>query len=296
MKCKLSACLKIPTVPVWEITPVPVVRACKNIKALRFFAILLLVLFYHTLPHLAVSQSALAQASVKKSVDEPAKHSADESALYQVTFTSTWSTATHPHPQNNFPANAHWSPLVGAVHNRNLTLWATGELASAGIEQMAETGGTSVLRSEITAAGTNAYTTLTGSGLGTASGVVSLAPFSVTKEFPLVTLVSMIAPSPDWFVGVANLSLLDANQNWQEQVVVTLYPYDAGSDDGVDYSAADSEPNPHHLIANYTGVAPFSAAPLGTFTFRRIPITTTQYALYLPLVQQRNEVRVAITQ
>ncbi len=237
-----------------------------------FFLLLLLALSYLAIPQLAVARAK-----------------ADETAVYQVTFTSTWSATTHPHPQNDFPANAHWSPLIGAVHNSNITLWAAGALASAGIEQMAETGDTAALRNEITAAGSSAYATLTGSGLGTASGLVSLAPFTATKEFPLVTLVTMIAPSPDWFAGVDNLSLLDTNGNWQDQVVVTLYPYDAGSDDGADYTSADSEPNPHQVIANYTGVAPFSSAPLGTFTFTRQPMLTTQHPLYLPLIHQRSQ-------
>ena len=60
-----------------------------------------------------------------------------EDATYTVTFTATWSAETHPY---EFPAGAHWSGLIGASHSSGVTFWAIGELASAGIQQMAETG------------------------------------------------------------------------------------------------------------------------------------------------------------
>ena len=37
-------------------------------------------------------------------------------ARYRVTFQATWSAETHP---TNFPANPHFSGLVGATHNEN---------------------------------------------------------------------------------------------------------------------------------------------------------------------------------
>lgn len=200
-------------------------------------------------------------------------------AFYRVTFTSTWSAETHPHA--NFPAGAHFSPLIGATHNLSATFWLSGTLASPGIEQMAETGGTTALRSEITAAGAAARETLSGPGLATATGNVTIAAFSASRSHPLVTLVTMIAPSPDWFVGVHDLSLLDAQGQWRDRVVVTLYPYDAGSDDGADYTSADREPATHQPITEIRGQTPFSTAPIGTFTFTRIQ------RLYLPMLTQQ---------
>ena len=62
--------------------------------------------------------------------------------------------------------------------------------------------------------------------------------FSVSSDFPRITLVSMVAPSPDWFAGVRGLALLDG-ETWVEELVVPLYPYDAGTDSGISYTAAD---------------------------------------------------------
>lgn len=197
-------------------------------------------------------------------------------ATYSVTFTSTWSAETHP----GFPAGAHFSPLIGASHNVSVTLWMSGTLASSGIEQMAETGGTSTLRSEIAAAGANVREVIRGPGMGTSPSAVTIPTFTVSTSHPLVTLVTMIAPSPDWFVGVHDLSLLNEQGRWRETLTVTLYPYDAGTDDGVGYTAPDAEPAQHQPIANIRGQAPFSAAPIGTFTFTRLHLT------YLPMLSR----------
>jgi hypothetical protein len=207
-------------------------------------------------------------------------HAQDQVATYSVTFDATWSQQTHPHPDgaDHFPTNAHWSPLVGGAHNDRVAFWAVGVLASPGIERMAEQGATQPLLSEIAATGGNFYTTLVGPGIGHTPGSALISRLTITQDYPLVTLVSMIAPSPDWFTGVAGLSLLDANGQWYDHLAVAVYPYDAGSDDGADYAAADQEPTAHHLIANYSGVAPFANQPVGKFVFTRI------HPLYLPVV------------
>jgi hypothetical protein len=146
---------------------------------------------------------------------------------------------------------------------------------------MAETGGTTILRNEISAAGSQVRDTLSGAGLGVSPGQVTISAFTVSHSHPLVTLVSMIAPSPDWFVGVHGLPLVDDQGKWRDEVIVILYPYDAGSDDGVDYTAADVEPVTHHPITRISGQFPFSSEPIGTFTFRRVK------QLYLPVVSQQ---------
>lgn len=228
---------------------------------MKWFYVLLLGGFLALLPGLAYAQGNANAADV---------------AFYRVTFTSTWSAQTHPHV--SFPASAHFSPLIGATHNLSATFWLSGTLASPGIEQMAETGGTAVLRSEIIAAGVAVREILAGPGLGASPGAGTIAAFSASRSHPFVTLVTMIAPSPDWFVGVHDLSLIDDQGAWRDEIVVTLYPYDAGSDNGADYTAADIEPAIHQPIADSRGQAPFSTAPIGTFTFTR------SQRFYLPML------------
>lgn len=131
----------------------------------------------------------------------------DYTARFEVVFDSTWSADTHP---GAWPPNAHWSGPVGGVHNDKVHFWREGETASEGIRLMAERGQQGTLAAEIQAAipTGNAFFTMTASGLGSPAQRVITFPQATTRDFPLLTLCSMVAPSPDWFVGVAGLSLI----------------------------------------------------------------------------------------
>jgi len=64
----------------------------------------------------------------------------------------------------------------------------------------------------------------------------------------------------------SGLDLRDGDQ-WATQIVVTLYPYDAGTDSGTTYQSGDVVTNPAVTVFNMLG-APFSAGiPIGTMTF-----------------------------
>ncbi|MEE9368331.1 MAG: spondin domain-containing protein [Pontiella sp.] len=196
--------------------------------------------------------------------------SATASAEYRVTFNSTWSAATHP---TNFPASEHYSPLIGGTHNQNVIFWQPGALASSGIETMAETGNPSPLSAEVSSAITagNAQYILNGGGLGNSPGSIQMS-FDISQDYPRVSLVTMIAPSPDWFVGVHDLNLF-ANGDWAELVTVSLLPYDAGTDDGTSYESANADSSPQQPIQTITGFPLLfegAVAPFGTFEFVRI--------------------------
>ena len=162
-------------------------------------------------------------------------------------------------------SGAHFSPLIGAVHNGRVTFWSSGGTASAGIESMAELGGTSALKSEINA-NPNALAVVEQSiaSGGTATATVEVA---VTAAHPLVTLVTMVAPRLDWFVGVSGLSLLDAQGEWLLQYQVDLFPYDAGTEEGTKLSLSNSATSPQGMIASFKGTGKFSDQPIARLTF-----------------------------
>ena len=197
--------------------------------------------------------------------------SAPATASYRVTFQATWAAATHP---DDFPSSAHFSPLVGGTHSARVTFWREGAFATEGIKDMAERGFTSTLSAEIAAAieGGTAGQVFTGGNIGGSPGVAT-AEFDVSQSFPLVTLVSMIAPSPDWFVGVSSEPLFE-NNSWVEQRRYELVPWDAGTDGGVSFTSPDLVSAPRAAIARIV-TAPLSPGgritPLGTFTFTRLP-------------------------
>jgi len=209
------------------------------------------------------------------------------SARYDIVFEALWSQQTHPHPSEAvaFPGSAHWSPLVGALHKNGLELWKADALASASIEQVAETGGTTLFNQEIDAAivGAMADTRLNGPGL-LSPDVITLTNVLVNGDYPHLTLISMIAPSPDWFAGVAGLALRDGQGQWREQIVVDLYPYDAGTEEGTGYSTSNPETLPHTAIRSLTGISPFSPQPVARLTLIRRD--TPPQILMLPLILQ----------
>ena len=192
---------------------------------------------------------------------------AQSTATYEVTFEGLWSATTHP---QGFPPNPHFSGLIGATHDSTVTFWAMGEAASTGIKNMAELGTKNALRDEVNAAiqQGSAEAVLDGSFIGRSPGVVRLT-FNLSEAYPRVTLVSMIAPSPDWFVGVGGLSLL-AQGGWIDTLTVDLFVYDAGTDSGTSYTASNQATNPSEPIARIETV-PFlindQVPAVGTFTF-----------------------------
>ena len=202
---------------------------------------------------------------------EPDPAAPPAEARYRVTFTSTWSARTHP---RNFPGNPHFSGLVGATHG-DVRIWQSGEAASGGMELMAETGGKSSLLSEIDrlVADGSAHSRLSGGGLSTSPGTVSLE-FTAVSSHPFVTLVSMLAPSPDWFVGVSALALLEDGA-WKARVEVPLTVYDAGTDDGARFTSANADTDPAQPITALTSDPDDTdftdgKPAVGTFVFERL--------------------------
>jgi len=195
----------------------------------------------------------------------------DYTAQYQVVFDATWSQATHP---SNWPASPHFSGLVGGTHKPEAHFYRLGETSSEGIRLMAEQGSKTTLLNEVSdAIGTGtAHLQLSGGGISTSPGSVRLT-FSqpMRRDYPLVTLVSMIAPSPDWFVGVDSLNLIQDGQ-WATNMVVTLYGMDAGTDSGESYQSPDQNTDPRDGVTEFTGFPALVngvIVPFGTYTFTR---------------------------
>ena len=75
------------------------------------------------------------------------------SATYTVTFQGNWTTDSTP---GGVVGGAHFTTLVGAVHNDMVTFWESGGTATSGVESVAELGATGTFESEVAAAGANA--------------------------------------------------------------------------------------------------------------------------------------------
>ena len=191
-------------------------------------------------------------------------------ARYRVTFEASWSAQSHP---NDPPRTPHFSRLIGGTHRSTVKFWEAGTPASEGVRLMAEQGRTTPLDTEIEAAiaAGQAQRVLVGEGIDRSPDRITL-DFEISRDFPQVTLVSMLAPSPDWFVGVTGLGLVE-NGEWVAEKTVVLQPWDAGTDSGQTFSSADMRTSPFQpiqLIRSGPLVVGASVPPVGTFTFRRL--------------------------
>ena len=185
-----------------------------------------------------------------------------QSVTYQATFEGQWTTAVSP---GGVPGGAHFTTLIGAVHNSQVTFWSNGGTASPGMESMAELGLTGALRSEIESKGSDVLATLQ-QGISSGGTASATFEFSASPTHSLVTLVTMVAPSPDWFTGVSGFSLRE-NGGWIGSRTVDLFPYDAGTEDGEGFSLSNPPTSPQGVITRIRGMGKFSNEPIATLTF-----------------------------
>ena len=193
-------------------------------------------------------------------------------ATYTVTFQGTWTTTV---TTGGVPSGAHFTTLIGGVHNAGVTFLKEGGMATAGVKLVAELGETSTLATEVRATEPNALSVLEGSdgNIGpTGSSTINMV--TLTTDHPRITLLSMVAPSPDWFVGVSGLSLLDAQGDWLPSRTVNLYPWDAGTEEGTEFSLTNSATSPPGTITSLRGIGKFSNERIATLTFTRQSVNT----------------------
>ncbi len=176
----------------------------------------------------------------------------DNTASYRITFNGTWSAATHP---TQFPGNPHFSGMVGAAHNDQVIFWEPGQVASDGIEQMAETGSKAIFLQEVDSAINSGYalSAIDGPGIVTSPGM-AFVDVTVSVDNPLITVTTMIAPSPDWFVGFHGLNLYE-NGRFIDITTVDAIVYDSGTDSGASYTSANNDTQPRDTITRLTSEA-----------------------------------------
>lgn len=188
------------------------------------------------------------------------------SARYRVSFEVEWGPSTHP---STLPPGSHTSPPVLAVHSAVGDLFVVGSVASAGIERMAEVGATSTLVAELRADPTVA-TVETGRRIDGPG--VDTFEITIDQATSRVSLVSMLAPSPDWFVGVQDVELF-ADGRWAPSQTLPLGAYDSGTDSGAGFTSPNADTVPAQPIAGPRDpafVAAAAEAPFGRVVIERL--------------------------
>lgn len=189
---------------------------------------------------------------------------------YRLTFDAAWSASTHP---DAYPGpSAHFSPLAGTLHNDSVSFWKPGGTSTAGLERLAELGIASQFIDELEVeidAG-NAFQVIRGRNLD--SPGVETHTFEAVPGMSHITLATMIAPSPDWFVGLSGFDLME-NGQWRDSFEIELIPWDAGTEGGNRLTLSNPATDPlepiRRLDTDESSLL-FEAATFATFRFERI--------------------------
>lgn len=202
-------------------------------------------------------------------------------ANYDISITTIWNSTDH----TSVPSNAHWSPLAGATHKNQNDILEFGAIAplTDGIRNIAETGSTTNFQNEINAnANTGIYLQQGFSPFAGNNSSASLSGVSVSEDLPYITLVSMVAPSPDWFIAINNLDLRSGNPSinngWKETFTLDVFAYDSGTDNGTNYGSSNSVNTPRTAISMVSGF-PINGNRMATITFTYNSSTLSTEAL-----------------
>ncbi len=183
-----------------------------------FFA--LLILFSTT--HIASCKKDSAQ----QLANETSTPKTDSTASYKMILTGIWKM-----PQHVVPASDHFTDFVGLVHSDACGLFKLNTLASKGVEDIAERGNPFEINKEMDDY-INANKALS-KFLVTLPNITAKDSITlhVTIKNSRISFQSMIAPSPDWFVGLDSYNLMQDGK-WVTDISLPIYGYDAGTEDG----------------------------------------------------------------
>jgi len=200
-----------------------------------------------------------------------------ESASYQVIFVPSWNPESHPldYPITHGKKGL-LTPMIGATHGADYRLFTEGKRPTPGLERLSETGAHDPLDGEIKKAikdgRAGALIELSEGSPGPVHPSV-MHTFRIDQRHPMVSLVGMIAPSPDWFYGVSNVQLLKEGR-WVSTVHLQAYARESGGDAGATYMAEDADEEPKKSTQLLNNSYFNKKAPVGTFIFKLVPSST----------------------
>uniref|UniRef100_A0A034V8C6 Spondin-2 n=1 Tax=Bactrocera dorsalis TaxID=27457 RepID=A0A034V8C6_BACDO len=241
----------------------------------------------------------------------------DRLAVYKVVLHTYWTRDLFPKHYPDWRPTAQWTKTLGRTHDASYALFHIGQQATAGVKQFAETGKSDLLDSIVgeqqqqqmhhqqlqqqqqNAANGNSFAGFVptasavrgGAGAGERSVFDEFnipavlvgdgrqeTKFFVDSNHSMVSLMTRIVPSPDWFIGVDSFQLC-VGGSWIDTVTVEMDPLDAGTDNGFTFTAPNWPTSPQGVIYRITSRYP--AHPASSFFYpkskRLPPIATFQF-------------------
>ena len=170
----------------------------------------------------------------------------DSTASYKIIITGTWAS-----PQQRIPPNEHFTQFIGLIHSNECAVYTLGALASKGVENVAEIGNSTVLKREMDSL--ISLNKALAKFFLTIPGIVGKdsTNISVNIKNARISFESMLAPTPDWFVGLDSYNLIQ-NGKWIDDITIPIYGYDAGTEDADVFGYANPATVPQQPISLMT--------------------------------------------
>jgi spondin-2 len=131
----------------------------------------------------------------------------------------------------------------------NGAVFRLNDMASAAVRQFTETGKTDKLDSGNTK-NLSIFDEFMIPNIPTGDGVGSAMLF-LDNEHSFVSMLTKLIPSPDWFIGVDSVNLME-NCRWLEFFSVDVQPLDGGTESGLTFSAPKWASDPQVAIRQIT--------------------------------------------
>lgn len=133
-----------------------------------------------------------------------------------------------------------FSPIAGVSHSNRQSFLTVRGFASPPVEEIAETGNNArfLKRANRLMRMRRGVKSVAGAGGPTLPGKGSSITLEVNCKHSFITVLSMIAPSPDWIVQINNQNTYSSKKSkFRSLITGNLIAYDAGVDSGREFTA-----------------------------------------------------------
>lgn len=126
-----------------------------------------------------------------------------------------------------------FSPLTGVTHSRRVSLFRRNETVSPAVQNVCETGSNTELLGVARALQSQSTSVVGGDAI--MAGKYGYIKVKATCGNNYLSVISMIAPSPDWVVQINNMPLVRGGK-FIKKSYGRLVAYDCGTDSGSEFT------------------------------------------------------------
>lgn|ERR1711988_2038087 len=187
-------------------------------------------------------------------ISQAVRCSEPSSAKYNVTFIAKWSIESFPKQYPLVRPHAQWTQAIGRSHSSNYVLYRVGDSASPALKEFVQSGYSEEYTLETQGAG-GILDIFSCPKINRGVGR-STAEVFVDNTHSLISFVTRMVPSPDWFTGISEIDLCDDDGHWVEEKIYDIGPLDAGTDKGMTFTAPNWPEIPQAPITEITSQKP----------------------------------------